>query len=287
MTSTTEYDYLRDLIQIPIEEQVLKYETVPAEFIRRLNNCYEKIVPENRDNLILIGDDIKWRNEFLQGLINKIENIEDSIFNTSEEPLKYCGLNGDQSYDLKRSGTTPEKFAYHIFRIIQKLKNLFNSSKISPKIDQSSIQKQTPSSGTKVTKTNISTGYQIKNRYNLDPVWQLLKKNEFIDASVNYNNFERAFTRKRITNKILWKKSDESLHFFIDGFYGSHGNYGIGVEIEDGGQWKKAAECFIKKSGISYNPRFLSRKKKPSKKDEKMLIPIIAQMNKPSKKGLT
>ena len=126
-------------------------------------------------------------------------------------------------------------------------------------------------------------GFRTKNPTNLLTAWRLLRNKNygFILRDKDYDTFVNNFTGKRIKKMITWIAFDKCLHYFINGIYGKLGNYGLGVEIEEDGQWNKASDCFCREDGSSYEPGNLSRTKDPTNKEQidKLKI-VIAQMNK-------
>ena len=290
MTSTEIFDRFIELIEVSIEEHAYKYSEVPEEFVSRLNTLVKEIVPETRQNVSNIGKEINIRNEFLKGLVTKIEDIEGTFYGRSDGKLKYCCINNSHTYDIKWDGNIYEKFAFHIHRVIQLVKKHFSSFIIDSNVILENTYQTTQENSIKdINKSfqkNEVFGFKIRNETNLNGAWLLLrnKKNKFIHVSNTYNTFKRNFTGKIVTKRIIWIGSDNSLHYFIDGIYGKSGSYGIGVEVEAGGQWKKASDCFIKKDGSYYDSENLSRKKPPKEADIHNLIPIITQMNKQPKK---
>lgn len=222
----------------------------------------------------------------LKRVIGKIERFEKDRFHNIKNVIHY-------RYDniniiVNKDGARVPQFVFFIYDYCQEIKKILNDS--INDIGQQLKQENFNIENSKTLILKEPYGFKIKNENNLNGAWLLLrnKKNKFIDPSVTYPTFRRNFTRKRITSRIIWTGSDNSLHFFIDGIYGTNKNYGLGVEKEDGGQWEKASECFVKKNGKTYNPKNLSRTKDPTDKDKEKLTPIISNMNKlPKKDGLT
>jgi hypothetical protein len=136
-------------------------------------------------------------------------------------------------------------------------------------------------------KQRFHYGFTVKNPNNLPRAYDLLNKKDqkLIFTNVLYSIFEKNFTGKQTKNKITWIESENCLHYFIDGIYGKPGGYGIGIEIEEGGQWEKAAQVFEKEDGFPFDSEDLSHAaRKPTESQIKALNAIILQMNKPTKK---
>jgi hypothetical protein len=285
MTSTDRLEDFRDFLLVPINDHAEKYRDHLEELSRRLSELFENILGETRRNIEEIEHNNGNIELFLSDMIKKISYMEATIFYKESGKLYYIDTNRGQKYLVDRNGDIHEIIAYQMRRTIRYVKKHFKSKRPAPSL-KSDTKVPTPLKNDRRELKGDVYGFRIKNQNNLLGAWRLLRnrKNKYISLGTSNDVFERNFTGKKVTKKIIWEGTDKCLHYFIDGIYGRRGNYGLGVEKEDGGQWKKASYCFIKEDGSRFDSGNLSRTKNPPTRDMEKLNTIITQMNKQPKK---
>jgi len=261
MDSFKRYSSFSEFITNPIEDLIKEHENIKN--LRTLleihsNNVRVEILANCR-----AYNSLEKKKNYLNLIHSKLRGLQKTIFTISDNISK-------EDPSIKRNKLY-KLFIQEVCRVLDDLKPFVST--MTGVLVKENIREEIRSE---------VFGFKIRNQTNLLRAWRLLKnkENEFISSKVTGETFERNFTGKKIIKKIIWKGSDKSLHYFIDGIYGKLGTYGIGVEKVEGGQWEKASDCFCKEDGSFYEPGNLSRTKDPPKKDKEKLDIIINQMNK-------
>jgi hypothetical protein len=269
MSSTKKYEEFGDFITQPLN-QIFKGNYPISKLQQKLKTYYEAIAAEARLNYTELHSKGEEAELYFDGLIEKAKGLKDLIYeDTPDGPY----LKVEKIY-LKSCGY-PE--ADHSLMIYDKLEDV---KKIFKKYYEKSKNEELLSGNEK--------GFVTKREYNLPRVFDLLKSDGFIAHDEEERIFVRNFTGEKITKKVRWIKSENCLHYFIDGIYGVKPNYGIGVKEEEDGQWKKTIQVFEKKNKSSFSHEQLSHaSRKPGKKYLEKLNLIIPLFNRPPKKRLT
>jgi hypothetical protein len=281
-----DYKVLDDFIVNFNPNNVLDLESFEklGSYREMLNNRYASFIERVTNNYFELSENEKNSSYYLINLIEKLRNRKELLFGIENDIIFYrykksLTVEPVQKGDLYSEASNIQY--YYLNKAIDYL-----TEQRSVIITPYSTQTEFTSENKKEVVRRETVGFRIRNTNNLPRAFYLLRnaENKFISTDVTLSTFTRNFTGRHINRKIIWTESDKCLHYFIDGIYGKLGNYGLGVEEEDDGQWNKASDCFCKKDGSPYDSGNLSRTKDPSKAQKEKLNIIIAQINKQPKK---
>lgn len=248
-----------------------------------LNKRYAKFIERVDNNYFELSGNDKNSNYFLQKVIEKLNNHKDLLFVTENDITYYFYERSIIVIPIQKGNVHSEASNLQYYYLTKAIDHF------TKQLSAAEIISSTKKNLQKEDIKREAYGFKIKNPTILLGAWRLLRNNEnkFIPQDITYEVFLNNFTGKKIKKKIMWISSDRCLHYFIDGIYGNtKETYGLGVEIEEDGQWNKASDCFCKIDNSSYDHGNLSRTKNPSnKKQIDILNIIIGQMIKqPPKK---
>lgn len=244
-----------------------------------INKCYADFIARVDNNYFELSANVHNSNYYLRKVVAKLRNHYDLLFEVDGETIYYRYEKSVIVVPVQKGNIRSEASNLQYYY----LKNAIDHFNKQLSETQASFISQGNLDRGIISKQEIkreALGFRIKNPRNLLSAWRLLRENGFISNEVIYDLFENNFTGKRIKKKIIWVSIDKCLHYFINGIYGVKDKYGLGVEIEEDGQWNKASDCFCGGDGSSYDPGNLSRTKDPTNKGQiDNLNIIIARIN--------
>jgi hypothetical protein len=272
MTSSEKFESFRDYLLKPIDK-IIKGHYPPRNFEEFLQITFEELVAEARGNSVFYKKINEDSSDYFDGLRIKTTRLKERLFDLKPEGIYYK----DAQVFVDNRESIEAQYASLMYEELINVIELFDD--YSKK--NLSIVKDISSNGTLDQRTNkqvYTYGFKIKNENVLYRIWELLKKNSFIDQNLSETTFERAFRGKLIKTKITWMKSPYDLHYLIDRIHG------IGIEKEESGQWIKASGIFKLKKNRPLDHKVLSHASRmPSSKTRDNLNPIIDLFNKPIK----
>lgn len=270
------YTEFENFALIPISRHLRQtFDDSYADYNNVLSSKYRKAIQEIRENKLKYQPDISTLNIYLSDLFKKISDLKKSLFIESDFQIIYLL----EDIEVDKSLSPAMKC---IITLLDKVNGLLESTRKDIfQYTETRTAKTVVPDNPVVEIHGDRYGFNVLNQRILLTVWKSLKKNGFIANNLNsYDPFERNFTGGKITKRIKWLPSINSLHYFIDGISGENKELGIGIK-EEQERWIMASSVFEKKDGSLFNSDLLSHaNRKPPIEQQRILNEIISLFNK-------
>jgi hypothetical protein len=197
MSSTDQLEAFRSFILTPIEYHITKSDYHVTLFLDHLLERYEYVRGEARKNYeeyLSEDDDFSL---FFSDMLKKIEATEGSIFLSNSDGITYLPLGNL----IDKFGSGIHLYSYHIFRVIQDVKDCFAS--YIPKLNQSS-ERFTP-----------IPSFNAKSKIAAYNVFPELMKHGYIEGDTHIETFASIFRGEEIYTKVVWTSKISYLVYFI------------------------------------------------------------------------